>query len=215
MNTTSKTIKLKVCGMKDPENIRQLAALHPDYMGFIFWPQSPRFFDGKLPVLPDTLKKTGVFVNAVLETIVSLTEKYQLQALQLHGQESPELCRQLKTHPATQHTELIKVFSINETFKAEAIAPYETVCDYFLFDTKGKLPGGNGTAFNWEVLQDYPSKKPFFLSGGIGPEAIVHIKDILKTTLPVYAIDVNSKFEVRPGVKNITQLERFKTALLQ
>lgn len=201
--------------MKDPENIRQVAALQPDYMGLIFWPHSPRFFDGKLPALPDTLKKTGVFVNATLETAVSLTEQYQLQALQLHGQESPELCRQLKTHPLTKHTELIKVFSVNETFNFEAIAPYETVCDYFLFDTKGKLPGGNGTVFNWEVLQDYPSKKPFFLSGGIGPEAIAHIKDILKTTLPVYAIDVNSKFEVHPGIKDITQLERFITALLQ
>jgi phosphoribosylanthranilate isomerase len=102
------------------------------------------------------------------------------------------------------------VFSVDDTFDFNQLEPFETVCDYFLFDTKGKLPGGNGTTFDWKVLEQYPSQKPFFLSGGIGLEEIDLLKQILKTDLPIHAIDVNSKFEIEAGLKNKEELDRFK-----
>jgi phosphoribosylanthranilate isomerase len=99
---------------------------------------------------------------------------------------------------------------VDDTFDFNQLEPFETVCDYFLFDTKGKLPGGNGTTFDWKVLEQYPSQKPFFLSGGIGLDEIDLVKQILKTDLPIIAIDVNSKFEIEAGLKNKEELDRFK-----
>jgi phosphoribosylanthranilate isomerase len=188
--------------MKYPENILEVGALLPDYMGFIFWEKSARYFDGEMPDLPKSIKKVGIFVNAPLEEILEKIERYDLQAVQLHGDESAEFCKSLKKN-TPKGIEVIKVFSILDTFDFAALKPFESVCDYFLFDTKGKLPGGNGTTFNWKVLEKYPSTKPFFLSGGIGIEEMDAVNEILKTNLPVYAIDVNSKFEIEPGLKNI------------
>jgi phosphoribosylanthranilate isomerase len=195
-------MKLKICGMKHPENILEVGSLLPDYMGFIFWEKSTRYFDGTIPELPKSIKKTGVFVNATLEEILEKKEKYKLQAIQLHGHESIEFCLELKTKLGTT-IEIIKVFSADENFDFSVLEPFESVCDYFLFDTKGKLPGGNGTTFDWKILEKYPSVKPFFLSGGIGIDELDAIKEISKTNLPIYAIDINSKFEIEPGLKNI------------
>lgn len=195
-------MKLKICGMKYPENIIEVGSLLPDYMGFIFWKKSARYFDGIIPELPKSIQKVGVFVNATVDEILEKVEKYDLQVVQLHGHESVEFCVDLKNN-CGKPIEIIKVFSVNDTFDFEILEPFETVCDYFLFDTKGKLPGGNGTTFDWEVLKKYPSKKPFFLSGGIGIEELEDVKQILKTNLPIYAIDVNSKFEIEPGLKNV------------
>ena len=199
-------MKLKICGMKYPENILEVGALLPDYMGFIFWKKSARYFNGIIPELPKSIQKVGVFVNATLEEILEKIEKHDLQAVQLHGEESVEFCKTLKKK-IPKEMEVIKVFSILDTFDFAALKPYEPVCDYFLFDTKGKLPGGNGTIFDWKVLEKYPSSKPFFLSGGIGIEEMEAVNEILKTNLPVYAIDVNSKFEIEPGLKNIKLLK--------
>ena len=193
-------MKLKICGMKYPENILEVGALLPDYMGFIFWKKSARYFDGIIPELPKSIQKVGVFVNATLEEILEKIEKHDLQAVQLHGEESVEFCKTLKKK-IPKEMEVIKVFSILDTFDFQVLKPFESVCDYFLFDTKGKLPGGNGTIFDWKVLEKYPSSKPFFLSGGIGIEEMEAVNEILKTNLPVYAIDVNSKFEIEPGLK--------------
>ncbi|WP_455550732.1 phosphoribosylanthranilate isomerase [Flavobacterium gawalongense] len=193
---------IKICGMKYPGNILEVGSLLPDYMGFIFWGKSARYFDGIMPDLPKSIKKVGVFVNESIPVILEKTAKYDLQAIQLHGQESAEFCLDLKSQiDAT--IEIIKVFSVDDTFDFEVLKPFETVCDYFLFDTKGKLPGGNGTTFDWKVLVNYPSSKPFFLSGGIGIEEMGAVNEISKTNLPIYAIDVNSKFEIEPGLKNI------------
>jgi phosphoribosylanthranilate isomerase len=197
-------MKLKICGMKYPENMLEVGALLPDYMGFIFWEKSARYFDGILPELPKSIKKVGVFVNASVEEILEKTEKHNLQTIQLHGDESAEFCELLK-NKLPNLIDIIKVFSILDTFDFAILNSYENVCDFFLFDTKGKLPGGNGTTFDWDVLKKYPSTKPFFLSGGIGIEEMEAVNEILKTNLPVYAIDVNSKFEIEPGLKN-TQL---------
>ncbi len=199
-------MKLKICGMKYPENILEVGALLPDYMGFIFWKKSARYFDGIIPELPKSIQKVGVFVNATLEEILEKIEKHDLQAVQLHGEESVEFCKTLKKK-IPKEMEVIKVFSILDTFDFQVLKPFESVCDYFLFDTKGKLPGGNGTIFDWKVLEKYPSSKPFFLSGGIGIEEMEAVNEILKTNLPVYAIDVNSKFEIEPGLKNIKLLK--------
>lgn len=202
-------MKLKICGMKYPDNILEVGTLLPDYMGFIFWEKSARYFDGTLPTLPQSIKKTGVFVNANKEEIEAQVLKHDLQAVQLHGQESVAFCHELKNTLANT-TEIIKVFSVDDTFDFNQLEPFETVCDYFLFDTKGKLPGGNGTTFDWKVLEQYPSQKPFFLSGGIGVDEIDLINEILKTDLPIHAIDVNSKFEIEAGLKDKEKLDRFK-----
>ncbi len=199
-------MKLKICGMKYPENILEVGLLLPDFMGFIFWEKSARYFDRIIPALPKSIKKVGVFVNEKQEEILTKIKRYDLQAVQLHGNESVEFCVNLK-NKIKSTIEIIKVFSVDDAFDFEVLTPFENVCDYFLFDTKGKLPGGNGTTFDWKVLENYPSTKPFFLSGGIGIEEIKGVKEILKTNLPVYAIDVNSKFEIEPGLKNIELLK--------
>src|SRR6478736_3739627 len=195
-------MKLKICGMKYPENILEVGSLLPDYMGFIFWEKSARYFDGDMPDLPKSIRKTGVFVNESFSVIEAKVAKYDLQAVQLHGQESVEFCSELKTKFGAS-IEIIKVFSADENFDFSVLKPYESVCDYFLFDTKGKLPGGNGTTFDWKILEKYPSTKPFFLTGGIGIAELDSINEISKTNLPIYAIDINSKFEIEPGLKNV------------
>ncbi|MFV8376621.1 phosphoribosylanthranilate isomerase [Flavobacterium sp. LB1P71] len=195
-------MKLKICGMKYPDNIIEVGSLLPDYMGFIFWEKSARYFEGSIPDLPKSIKKVGVFVNATQDEILEKIVKYDLQAVQLHGQESVQFCLDLKDK-IDNSIEIIKVFSVDDSFDFELLKPFEAVCDYFLFDTKGKLPGGNGTTFDWKVLEKYPSSKPFFLSGGIGINEMDAVNEILKTNLPIYAIDVNSKFEIEPGLKNI------------
>ncbi len=205
---TQNPTALKICGMKHPQNILEVAGLLPDYMGFIFYEKSARFFNGEIPELPKSIKKTGVFVNASLSEIKEKIKTHDLQAIQLHGEETPELCQALQ-----QNVEVIKVFSVQDDFDFNLLQPFENKVDYFLFDTKGKLPGGNGYTFDWNVLKNYPSTTPFFLSGGIGIDEVDAVKQILKTDLPIYAIDINSKFETEPGVKNHKLLSRFMIAL--
>ncbi|WP_225034934.1 phosphoribosylanthranilate isomerase [Winogradskyella sp. SM1960] len=218
-------MKLKVCGMKYKDNIQAVANLQPDYLGFIFYDQSARHFNTTIPELPKTIKKVGVFVNAKVDFIVDMISKHNLHAVQLHGNESPEYCDKLRKvchaelvsesqlKPKNDVIEIIKVFSIKDEFNFKQLEAYEDVIDYFLFDTKGKLPGGNGFTFNWNVLKDYPSTKPYFLSGGIGINEVESVLAFLQKpeSQYCYAIDVNSKFEIEPGLKNIAALEKFKT----
>lgn len=230
-------MKLKVCGMKYVENIQQVADLLPDYLGFIFYEKSKRNFEGIIPELPTSIKKTGVFVNEYKEILISLVEEYGLDAIQLHGDESVEYVTGLKKQFAdrralfieenkqikkkkNQHkiskneVEIIKVFGIKDEFNFDILKPYLEVVDYFLFDTKGKERGGNGTKFEWSVLEKYPYEKPFFLSGGIGLEDVERIQIVLNSNLPIYALDVNSKFESKPGVKKIEELKEFKNNVI-
>ena len=202
-------MKLKVCGMRSSENILNLAKIMPDYMGFIFWEHSTRFVSNPTPELSKEIKKVGVFVNASLNYIKECVEVHKLKAIQLHGDESPEECSKLKEIDV----EVIKSFAMLNEFDFNELAFYESVCDYFLFDTKGFLPGGNGLHFDWTLLKNYRLKKPFFLSGGIGPDDSVAIALINKLNLPVYAVDVNSKFEIEPGYKNIQSIKEFKSKL--
>ena len=209
VNSNRKNVfKIKICGMKYPDNIKQVAALQPDYLGFIFYNKSKRNFDGVIPKISERIKKTGVFVDESLDFILEKVRKYKLQAVQLHGNESPELCLELRS---IEKIEIIKVFSIGEKFEFKFLKPYEMVCDYFLFDTKGKEKGGNGLAFNWELLKNYSSNKPYFLSGGIGLKELDDIQEFFKTEASKYcfALDLNSKFEVEPALKNIEKLKSF------
>lgn len=199
-------MRLKVCGMRELENISALSELDPNYIGFIFWSESSRFVDKKTPPLDKKIIKTGIFVDATFDYILAKIKDHQLDAVQLHGQESCSYCNVIKDYGL----KVIKSFSIKNTFDFNTLEDYENSCDYYLFDTKGKLPGGNGFAFDWKILNEYPSQKPFFLSGGIGVDNLNEIKKLVKTKLPIHAIDVNSKFETAPGNKNIELLKKFK-----
>lgn len=214
--------------MKYPDNIEHVAALQPDYLGFIFYEKSARYFDGDIPKLTNAIKKVGVFVDAPQEDVLEKIKTHHLLAVQLHGDESPEYCKTLKRHfedfqfeLSEEHNdeklEIIKVFSIKDNFDFNLLKPYESVCDFYLFDTKGKLPGGNGYTFDWSVLKNYPSTKPYFLSGGIGLEEIETIESFLvkEESKYCYAIDVNSKFEIEPGLKNIVLLKEFKNNVIK
>nr|WP_293302464.1 phosphoribosylanthranilate isomerase [Allomuricauda sp.] len=220
-------MKLKVCGMN--QNPLEVAQLQPDYLGFIFWEPSARFFEGNMPNVPKSIKKIGVFVDAPLEEVLEKVAQYQLDAVQLHGKESVAYCDALRHAELVSAShkdetpkqvrgdgiEIIKVFSIKDNFDFSILKEYEAVCDYFLFDTKGKLPGGNGYTFDWSVLENYPSTKPFFLSGGIGLESVEKLKEFRNSPASTYcyAIDVNSRFETQPGLKNIASLKAFQEAL--
>ncbi len=204
----SNALKLKICGMK--LNTAHVAALHPDYLGFIFWKNSKRNFTGPLEAIPQDIKKVGVFVNASISEIKEKVSTYDLAAVQLHGDEPSTFCEELKRE--IKSIQIIKVFSIKEEFDFDILLAYEGVADYYLFDTKGKLPGGNGYTFNWDVLKGYPSEKPYFLSGGIGLEELSQLKSFFKLPASKYchAIDVNSKFEIALGLKDINLLQEFK-----
>ena len=228
-------VRLKVCGMNYFDNIQDVAALQPDYLGFIFYEKSARFFEGVIPQLSSQIKKVGVFVNATFEHIIEKIEKHGLDLVQLHGHESPQFCQRLKDYlqernnanePKSMDSKsknseipafagIVKVFSVEDQFDFELLKPYESTCDYFLFDTKGKLPGGNGYTFDWQALKNYPSTTPYFLSGGIGIEEVEKLEEFLKQPESRYchAIDVNSKFEIEPGLKNITLLQEFKNKM--
>ena len=197
--------------MREPNNIAALCDLQPDYMGFIFWAPSSRYVNEITPKLDKSIKKTGVFVDASVDYIQTSISTHQLQVVQLHGEETPGYCQLIRGFGV----EVIKAFSIKDTFNFGLLKAYENSCDFFLFDTKGALPGGNGYTFDWSILKKYPSQKPFFLSGGIGLENTQEIKELLNTDLPLHAIDVNSKFEVSPGLKKIEELKQFKKELYE
>jgi phosphoribosylanthranilate isomerase len=195
-------IRLKVCGLRD--NIEEVVTLEPDYAGFIFYSKSPRFVgdDFNMPRLGGPLKKVGVFVNESLETIRTIAMKFQLDLVQLHGDEVPAMCAQLKD----MGLGVIKAFQMDDEFIFEELKPYESVVDYFLFDTRTKLYGGSGKTFNWEILEKYRLEKEYFLSGGI---SLDNLDGLSKMDVSrIHALDVNSRFEVKPGLKDIKLLEK-------
>lgn len=203
-------IKIKLCGMKFSDNISEIASLQPDFMGFIFFEKSPRNFENYIPDLPNSIKKVGVFVNASLEEIEEKVTKYQLDFIQLHGDESPELCHLLQQNKF----KVIKAFSVDNKFNFSTLNYYINFCDYFLFDTKGTNYGGNGITFDWSVLENYKLEKPYFLSGGIGEENIDEVKSFLAKDYAknCIAIDCNSKLEVSPGLKSTEKTKRLINA---
>lgn len=205
---------IKVCGMREAENIRGVEALGIDMMGFIFWPKSKRYVSRKPAYLPHHVKRVGVFVDEDIEQVRRIVDDYALDFIQLHGTESPDYIRQLRAAvcggASWGGVGLIKAFNISTAEDLEATKPYEGLVDYFLFDTKGKSVGGNGEKFDWTVLTSYEGATPFLLSGGIGPDdaetlhaqwSMFHSKCI--------GIDLNSRFELAPALKDVTALARF------
>ena len=194
--------------MKYPDNIRELSSLHPDFMGFIFYPNSPRYVGqldaGSLTSLPTSIKKTGVFVNENLENILTAISKYNLDAVQLHGADNKKLCRKIRQEAKTM---VIKIFPIMDASNFRVTGDYEAVADYFLFDTKTDLYGGSGQKFNWNILQEYKGNKPFLLSGGIGADDVKAIRKIEHPKM--IGVDLNSRFEIKPGLKNVALLSQF------
>jgi phosphoribosylanthranilate isomerase len=196
--------KIKICGLKYPDNYSAISELQPDYIGLIFYKKSLRYMKDTLTptiVADKKTKKVGVFVNASSDEVETIIQEYNLDAIQLHGQESPEYCLKFK-----EQIQVIKAFSINNEFDFKETIPYENACDQFLFDAKGEQAGGNGYAFNWQLLNSYERNIPFFLSGGIGLENIDEAIAINNTYL--YGIDINSRAEVSPGVKDIETVKQ-------
>ena len=196
---------IKVCGMRDAENIRQTEALGVDYMGFIFWPHSRRYVAERPVYLPSKAKRVGVFVNSVMDDIIRHIDNYGLDVVQLHGHESPEYIQSLKI--LRENISIIKAFNIATPDDLVQTVAYEGLADYFLFDTKGKAVGGNGEKFDWSVLTAYDGSTPFLLSGGIGPDDANSILSFHHDRC--LGIDLNSRFEISPGLKDINNLKFF------
>ena len=190
--------------MREVENVKALLQLPVDYIGFIFYKKSKRYVEKELPKIDFQGKeKVGVFVDASVEFILEKSKKFNFVTLQLHGSESPDFCQKLKE----QNFKIIKAFSVNDEFDFSKTKKYEASCDYFLFDTKGKLPGGNGFVFDWKILKNYEGEIPFFLSGGINDSQVEEVKSLNISNL--HAIDLNSGFEIKPALKDILLLKKF------
>ena len=201
-------LKIKVCGMRDPKNIAEVVKASPDFIGFVFYPKSKRFA-GVVPdpevlkTVPAKVRKVGVFVNEKPEVIRQIIKDWALDVVQLHGQETPEDCMLMKQ----SGTIVFKAFSVDKLFDFSVLDAFCGSCDYFLFDTKGHLPGGTGQKFNWQLLENYRLEVPFFLSGGIVPD---DVQPILEYSHPhLFGIDINSGFEISPALKNAETVKQF------
>jgi phosphoribosylanthranilate isomerase len=216
-------MKIKVCGMKEPQNIADVVALGVDYIGFIFYEQSPRCICPTPTPLPkgegEKVQKVGVFVNHSIGFILDKISAFGLDLVQLHGHETVDFCKELKQALLTVETQIgtfgngykmvkiIKVFSVGDYFDFTQLIDYKPFIDYFLFDTKGKNLGGNGITFDWSILKNYDNEVPFFLSGGIDIQHVEEIKAL--KNLNIHALDINSKFEISAGFKNVEKIEQF------
>jgi phosphoribosylanthranilate isomerase len=199
-------LKIKVCGMRDPENIQQLIKLKPDFIGFVLFPGSRRFVGSKYVLeteIPETIKKTGVFVNAVLSEVIHWVHRLHLDVVQLHGSEPPEYCEEIRN----LGIKIIKSFGVDHNFDFSVLEEFTPYCDYFLFDTLSVIHGGSGIKFDWTVLKSYKEDTPVILSGGLGIEDIDAIKNLSFTNFVV--VDINSRFEISPGLKNINLVDEF------
>ncbi len=201
-------MKIKICGIKYRENLQELVKLKPDFLGFNFYPVSPRYIGNylspaDLAVIPKRIKKTGVFVNQDEYEIAGIQWKYGLDYLQLHGSESPDLCRELKS----SGVKIIKAFRIDDEFNFNDLSVYIPYCDYFLFDAPTEKYGGSGRKFEWNLLRKYDLGHPFFLSGGIGPEDSASINGLSVVSLS--GVDINSRFEISAGLKDTEIVKLF------
>jgi phosphoribosylanthranilate isomerase len=202
-----KNILIKVCGMKNAKNIKEITSLDIDFIGLIFYKKSKRFIDTEIP--KNDTQKVGVFVNEKIAIIEEKIKAYDLSFIQLHGDESPQFCSTLKS----KNIQIIKAFRVDDNFDFNSTKKYESFCDYFLFDAKGKDYGGNGIVFNWDILNHYKGTLPFFLSGGINIHSLESIKDFHHEKL--FALDINSGFEIEPGLKDVNLIKGFINTLSQ
>lgn len=190
--------------MRDPDNIEMVASLGPDYLGFIFYPESPRFVGENFSLrasIPDTITPVGVFVNESTPAILARAKATGFEFVQLHGKETVRQCLELKN----EGLHIIKVFSVDDTFDFALTQPYKKVVDFVLFDTKGKYYGGNAQPFNWDILSRYDQEIPFFLSGGLSSGNVGALDNVLDMNL--HALDLNSGVEISPGEKSREKIE--------
>lgn len=193
--------------MREANSLAAVAALQPDFLGFIFYPKSSRYVGEELSAdslknLPHSIKRVGVFVNETTENIRQKVQEFKLNVVQLHGDETPDQCQELRTPDLL----VIKAFALGGKFNFDTLLPYGSHCDYFLFDTKGEQPGGNGLAFDWQLLRDYKLPTPYFLAGGL---ELAHADTLRNLQLPgLFAVDLNSRFEISPGKKDPIRLEQ-------
>jgi phosphoribosylanthranilate isomerase len=210
-------MELKVCGITQLEQLLALQEIGVDYAGLIFYEGSPRFIGAhnlEASILKQneiTIKRIGVFVNAKEDEILKAVDDWKLEMVQLHGEESPVFCEKISNHVKT-----IKAFRVKEEESlAYKVAPYENAVEYYLFDAMGKQYGGTGNKFDWTVIAEANIQKPYFLSGGLGPDDVADIQVFAEANSNCFAIDVNSRFEVKPGVKNIEIVKTFAERLLK
>lgn len=205
-------LKVKVCGLRDPGNIRELVVAGVDYIGFIFYKKSPRYAadelaPGMVDDIPPGIKKIGVFVNEDSDRVIATSRRYGLDGIQLHGNETIEQCRRIRNSGFW----VIKALHIGEKTDFSHAKSFLADVDYFLFDTNTPFFGGSGIAFDWGVLGEYGLSKPFFLSGGIGIEMAEKIRAL---NIPqLHAVDINSRFEISPGLKDIQMIKSFTERL--
>ena len=218
-------MKVKVCGTTDIQNIEQLLTVAIDYIGFIFHKGSPRYVGERSP-LPawidqnqasfGQIRRVGVFVNSEIEEVLNKVHDYQLDFVQLHGVERPEYCRELNTFWAIssmRRAKLIKAFPVDENTDLGLTEAYREHCACFLFDTRGSMPGGTGQAFDWSLLDQYQGSTPFLLAGGIGPGSVTALEAI---THPFFlGVDINSRFETEPGIKDVELVRTFVKQIKQ
>jgi len=201
-------LKIKVCGLTDPGNVKEIAKTNPDFMGFIFYPGSLRYIgdkpdDSLFRSVPSPILKIGVFVNEDITVIIDTVKLFGLELVQLHGNEPAEYCEFLKNKGLT----IIKAFGINKESDFKMPESYMDVCEYFLFDTLTAGYGGSGNKFDWTRINKYLLDKPFFLGGGIGTEDVPFIKQLYHPQL--FAVDINSRFETMPGIKEPKKVKDF------
>jgi len=206
-------MRIKVCGMTRPEQVMQLDELGVEFAGFIFYPKSPRYVFSHMrkeqlkKLKGQQINKVGVFVNTPADEVLQLVDECGLYLVQLHGDESPRYCEKI-----SNYVTVVKAFRLREgeniLWRAK---DYQDVCDMFLFDTEGAGYGGTGKKFNWNILKGEKVRKPFFLSGGIQPEDVELLKEFANDPVAkdLFAVDINSKFEIAPGLKNIDIISAF------
>ncbi|OJV53620.1 MAG: hypothetical protein BGO31_01800 [Bacteroidetes bacterium 43-16] len=198
-------MNIKICGMRDAANIKAVADLKPDYIGFIFYGQSPRYVgaDFEIPELDKGIKKIGVFVNEAVNTVLNTAKKYQLDGVQLHGTEDAEYCRIIRSNRLA----IIKAIPVSGPLPINRLISYTGCIDYFLFDTATPHFGGSGQSFDWALLDQYNLEIPFFISGGIGTEHAAQVFDIDHPQCS--GVDANSRLEAEPGIKQLDLTEQF------
>ncbi|WP_149394894.1 phosphoribosylanthranilate isomerase [Cyclobacterium marinum] len=206
---------IKVCGMAEPDNISGLLGIaEVNWMGMIFYPPSgryvPKFGQDAAGYKRVSLPKVGVFVNESTEEILRVVKDYGLSLVQLHGDEPPSQLQALRERTKVK---VIKVFRVGADWNWKSLEAYKDLVDYFLFDTDGPSYGGTGHQFNWELLESYPYETPFLLSGGIAPKDVENLLACYKAYPAMVGIDINSKFEISKGVKDLEKIKTFTAAI--
>ncbi|MCB0346188.1 MAG: phosphoribosylanthranilate isomerase [Bdellovibrionales bacterium] len=204
-------LQIKVCGLKDPANISEVAALGPDFIGFNFWPTSKRYVGDDFSAdyhaaVPSEIKRVGVFVNAEVDAVAAVAAHCRLDGIQLHGDEDLEYCRVVKDLARDKF--LIKVLRIEDSLPVEQFKIFSSVSDYFLFDKASVTYGGTGLRFDWRLLSDYREKTPALVAGGVDEQGIDFIKDLRRVGRTIVGIDVNSRVELEPGLKSTVRIKK-------